>query len=186
MRTGHVLRKTVLRRELLLPLVILCAGCGKEPGQSGPERFQREEDMEHAKSDCENILNVLMPFAEDMLVKHGEFFPFGGTMAPDGVISQVAASQEEGNPSSADVVERLRDRFRDGAAKGEIKATGIAYDMLITPPGAQNKQDAVALALDHRDGYSVVVVFPYRLSPVDGLVVDDPFAVAGDGAIFPP
>jgi len=34
-----------------------------------------------AKEDYNALLNWLMPFAEDMLKKHGEFFPFGAAVA---------------------------------------------------------------------------------------------------------
>ena len=33
-----------------------------------------------AKEDYNALLNWLMPFAEDMLKKHGEFFPFGAAV----------------------------------------------------------------------------------------------------------
>ena len=71
-----------------------------------------------------------------------------------------------------------------GAESGEYRATALVYDVLTTPPGKENKPDAIAVALDHRDDYSVVVYFPYSFDSNDELVVDDPFAVECEGGVF--
>jgi len=34
--------------------------------------------------DLDALLNNLLPFAERMLREHGEFYPFGGSITPDG------------------------------------------------------------------------------------------------------
>jgi hypothetical protein len=43
------------------------------------------------KSECEQLLNALLPFAERMLREHGEFFPYGGTMDGSAEIAFMAA-----------------------------------------------------------------------------------------------
>jgi hypothetical protein len=40
----------------------------------------------NAKADAETLLNAVMPFAERMLAEHGEFYPYGAAMKPDGEI----------------------------------------------------------------------------------------------------
>ena len=70
--------------------------------------------------------------------------------------------------------------------KGEIRASCIVYDIRTLPPGREQKQDAIAIEIDHRDNYSVVVVFPYRL-PADGVLnVEEPFAVSRHNTTFAP
>jgi hypothetical protein len=39
--------------------------------------------------------------------------------------------------------------------------------------------------LDHRDDYSVIVVFPYTLEPTGKVAIEPPFAVKGEDRIFP-
>jgi len=141
--------------------------------------------MSKAQSDCEQLLGVLMPFAEQMLTEHGEFFPFGATMSPAGECALAAAMDgEEDQPESADLIEMMMHQFCAGAKAGEYMATAIVFDALTVPPGKSDKQDTVICALDHRDDYSVKVCFPYSIDGDGELTVDDPFAVEGDYIVF--
>ena len=70
--------------------------------------------------------------------------------------------------------------------KGEIRASCIVYDILTFPPGREQKQDAIAIEIDHRDEYSVVVVFPYTLPAHGDLNVEAPFAVSRHNTTFTP
>jgi hypothetical protein len=63
-------------------------------------------------------------------------------------------------------------------------STPLQYPSAIAP-GATVKQDAIAVNLDHRGDYSVVVMFPYVFSSSGELVVSAPFASPGARAIFP-
>lgn len=101
-----------------------------------------------AKAECEEIMNALIPFAQQMLEKHGEFFPFGGTMKNNGEVTQVAG-----------------------------------YDVRVVLPSTGQKSDAVAVALDHRDNYSVVVYFPYQIKG-GKVAFGDLFAVKGEASVF--
>lgn len=57
-------------------------------------------------------------------------------------------------------------------------------DMLVIPPGKTTKQDAIAVRLDHRDAYSVVVIFPYAIGPAGDVAIEAPYALKGDKKIF--
>jgi hypothetical protein len=153
-------------------------GGRKRPPQSGSEL------VSDPKADCEDVMNVLMPFAEEMLTKHREFFPFGGTMWHNGEISLSGGTMAEENPSSSEVIALIEEAFRTGAERGEYRATGLVYDIRTVPPGKQDKQDAIAVALDHRDNYSVVVVFPYTFTAKGELAIETPFATSGEHKIF--
>ena len=45
----------------------------------------------NSKQDSETLTNAILPLAERMLTEHGEFYPFGGYMKPDGAIVHVGA-----------------------------------------------------------------------------------------------
>ncbi len=60
------------------------------------------------------------------------------------------------------------------------------YDIRTVPPAQEEKQDAIAIEIDHRDDYSVVVVFPYTLSADGVLKVKEPFAVSRQNTTFAP
>lgn len=166
----------------MLAIVATSIGsCSEGPDTEATEMATQRTD---AKSDCESLLNALMPLAEQMLSQHGEFFPFGGTMSSTGEIAQSAASTGEERPPSQALIDQLRAGFRAAAERGEIRATAIVYDTLVVPPGKTSKQDAVTVALDHRDDYSVLVVFPYSRTPDGTVQIDPPFASQGSGEVF--
>jgi len=116
--------------------------------------------MAHPELDA--LLNTLLPFAETMLRKYGEFHPFGAIMLSSGEIRQVGAKIEgEDHPPSRSLIELLTEAFKEQAAKGELRAAGICYDVLTVPPGEDRKRDAVCCGLEHYSGEAVDVFMPY-------------------------
>src|SRR5262245_35279355 len=112
--------------------------------------------MSDPKLECEELLNVLMPFAEQTLSRYGEFHPCGAALDPDGKVILVGI--DEGIAENAqDMIRLLMEGFVESARSGEYKATALAYDASVVPPGEGKKVDAIAVALDHRDNYSVRV-----------------------------
>jgi hypothetical protein len=137
------------------------------------------------KDEATDLMRMLVPFAEKMLREHGEFYPYGGVMMPDGSMQHFAASDGTEQPKSSDLIDLLLAKFREDGRQRRYKATGIVYDARTIPPGATEKTDAIGVRLDHQAGYSVVVMIPYRLA--DGQVVKGTvFAVKGDASVFPP
>jgi len=137
-----------------------------------------------AKKECEVLMNAVMPFAQEMLSKSQAFFPFGATLSLDGKVTAAAGSTGESHPDANVLIALLEEGFRQGAKEGRYKATALAVDIRTIPPGKDKKQDAIQIRLDHRDGYSVRVIFPYTLSVSGSLQLEEPFAAPGEKAIF--
>lgn len=116
-----------------------------------------------AKDESETLMNAVLPMAEKFLEQHGEFFPFGAAMKPSGEIVYVAGYDDRERPPSADIIKLLESVFAKAAVAKQYKATALVYDVKVTPPSSNKKSDAIAVALDHVDKYSVVVFFPYEL-----------------------
>jgi hypothetical protein len=138
-----------------------------------------------AKEDCEALMNFVLPFAQKMLKERHEFVPFGATMSPSGEISGAMSLTGDEKADVNQLVSLLERGFRQGATEGKFKATALVVDMVIIPPGKSAKQDGVAVRLDHRDGYSVIVGFPYSFSGTGELLMEPPFATEGAHQIFP-
>lgn len=179
--------KAMHRLQFVLLLVAIIAGCDgrhvqtvRNDVQSKPE----DKQMADPKTECEEVMNAVLPFAEEMLTKHREFSPFGGTMSADGEIAHTGGWTGEEHPASTEVIELLEKGFRAGTQRGEYKATALVYDIRTIPPGKEEKQDAIAVALDHRDDYSVVVIFPYSFTSDGQLEIEAPFATRGENKIF--
>ena len=136
------------------------------------------------KADCEALMNSVLPFAEQMLTAYGEFFPFGGAMRGDGQLVSVAGYDGNEHPPSTDVIRLLKDGFIDAARHGRYKATALVYDVRVTLPSG-DKSDAIAVSLNHRDSYSIIVMFPYRIDN-GKLILGAAFAQKGEADIFPP
>ncbi len=134
--------------------------------------------------DCERLVNDLLPFAQQMLTENGEFFPFGGIVDPQGELQHIGVESDEEDTPSEEIIELLKDHFKTGAADGQFNATALVYDVLVVPPGQEDKQDAVAVALDSRDGFSGVAVFPYTIDAANKVQIGEPFGGPGDGDIF--
>lgn len=141
------------------------------------------QSMSTAKAESESLMNAALPFAEEMLQKHGEFFPYGQALDTKGKIISVAAANGQEHPPSAEIISLLKEAFVQGANSGKYKATALVYDVRVQLPSTGAKSDAIAVSLNHRDDYSVVVYFPYRCDG-DKLIMGEVFASRGDGDVF--
>ena len=119
--------------------------------------------MSNAKQDVELLMNEWVVFGKNMLAEHGEFFPYGAAMKPDGEIVSLAVDTGDERPPSQEIIDVLIRIFQDGAQEGQYKATALFYDVRIPIQDSDDKTDAIAVALDHVDNYSVTVFFPYRI-----------------------
>ncbi len=140
--------------------------------------------MSDPKADCEALMNSVLPFAEQMLTTHREFVPFGGAMRPDRQLVSVAGYEGNEHPKSVEVIALLKEGLIAAAQNGEYKATAIVYDVRVKLPLLEEKSDAIAISLNHRDNYSVIVLFPYKIN-AGQLILGTAFAQKGEADIFP-
>jgi hypothetical protein len=115
-----------------------------------------------AHPDLDRLLNAVLPFAQEMLAKHGEFFPFGASIASDGEIVCHGAYNGEEHPPSQELIDLLTQAFRQQAASGQIRAAALCYDVRTTPPGHVEKMDAICVSAEHENGESADVFLPYK------------------------
>ena len=141
--------------------------------------------MTTAKQDAQALVDEFMPFARQMLAEYREFLPYGGHMKLDGEIVHEGATTGQERSPSQDLIDVLRAAHRKQAEERSIMAACVVYDMRIVPPNRTEKQDAIAFEIDHRGGYSAVVIFPYQFADDGSPVTEAPFAMHGEEAIFP-
>lgn len=115
--------------------------------------------------DLDALLNDLLPFAERMLAEQAEFYPFGGSITPDGRHISVGAKGSSDHPKSQELIDIMTNEFRSQASEGKIRAAGICFDVRIVPPGQVDKTDAIQLALERKGGDAVDVFVPYAQLP---------------------
>ena len=140
--------------------------------------------MSDPTTDCQALIGSVLPLAKELLTAHGGFLPFGGAMRPDGQLESFGGYGENERPEATDVIARLKAAFIAAARNGEYKATAIVYDVRVKLPSSGEKSDAIAVSLNHRDDYSVVLLFPYRIDS-GKLSLGNPFPQSGEADIFP-
>ena len=133
-------------------------------------------------------MSALLPVAERVLSEQRTLRPFGCTLSATDQIVQIGDGGGGENVSAAagdaESIARFRESFRDGAARGELKATALSYSARSAVPGKGAARDAVFVHLNHRDNYSIVVTFPYHFGALGELVIEEPFANDGEYDVF--
>src|SRR5947209_15890054 len=108
-----------------------------------------------SRPDLNELLPVLFEFAQLMLRRAGEFFPFGAAITNDGQIQSVGGYTGDEHPPSQEVIDLLVAAFQRDAAAGKLRAAGICLDVRTVPPGSDHKTDAICARLEHADGEAI-------------------------------
>ncbi len=138
----------------------------------------------NAKQESEKLMNAVFPLAEKMLRQYGEFYPYGGYMRQDGTIVDVGADDPDTDrPKSRDLIYILRSSFREMVSTNQCKAVAIVLDVAVNLPKSNRKSDAIQVCLDHSDGYSAEVFFPYQIVNNE-IVYEETFAQEGKHEVF--
>jgi hypothetical protein len=137
-----------------------------------------------AKQESEALMNALLPLAEKTLGQYGEFYPYGGYMKPDGTIVEVGASDPDiDHPRSKDLIYILRSSLQDLAGRNECKAVAMVFDVAVKLPNSDRKSNAIQVSLEHSEGYSAEVFFPYQRVE-NQVVYGKTFAQRGKADVF--
>src|SRR3954468_16455819 len=110
------------------------------------------------RDDYNTLLEQLLPFAEEMLGKHGEFYPFGMALDEDG---EVVAYESDGHgemPPSEELIDSLVSIFLAKRPK-ENTGHGICFDRRIVQAGLQT--DTIMVMLEHADKHACQAFVPY-------------------------
>ena len=132
----------------------------------------------------DNLLSACIPFAQQMLAKHGSFLPFGCTMNPGGEISFAASYDDKPGVGAQEIAALLVEGFRAGAVSGEYKAIALCVDVRVDSPDGSGKTDAIRVTLEEYGGEAVNVFMPYRKRMLRGMAYGELFASPADRTIF--
>jgi hypothetical protein len=134
-------------------------------------------------------LDSLYHFLLEQVQAHshrGSFAPFGAAMHSDGSLSLSAeespASEKNADPQTT--IDRLKQTFKQAAARNELCAVGICVDVRTVPPGQTAAVDAICCSLEHISGEAVDVILPYKKNLFGQMHYGEPFAVEGKADVF--
>ena len=115
----------------------------------------RETTSQQTQEDLDALLELTLPFAQQQLAEHGEFFPFAAAVGADGAPRLIAADPGLGErPASTDILDQLVGGLREKA--GDIRAAALVADVRV------GESDAARVELEHRDGQAICVLLPYK------------------------
>ena len=114
----------------------------------------RPDLRERTQQDLDELLGQLAVLAKALLLRNGEFFPFGATIGMRGKFALVTPVPDSTAPTAHDVVDAILAELQ--GSRETIRACGIAA-MAETESGA----DAVRIELEHAEGSSLVIALPY-------------------------
>ncbi len=137
-----------------------------------------------AHPDLDKLINILIPFAQKMLAKNGEFFPFGSSILKDGTMIDSAAYDGNKHQSSKVIIDLLTTAYCQKASRGDICAAGICQNVRTIPPGQVEKVDAIFIGLEHQSGETVNVYIPYKKGKRGKVDYGDLFAMHRDPQFF--
>lgn len=132
----------------------------------------------------DNLLSACIPFAQQMLAKHGTFFPFGATMSPTGEISLAAGYDDKPGLDAQEIADLTLDGFRAGARSDDYKAIALCVDVRVDAPDGSGKTDAIRVTLEERGGEAVNVFMPYRKRLMRGVTYGKIFGSEADHSVF--
>ena len=112
--------------------------------------------------DLDALTDTLLPVAQGLLARYGEFHPFGAFMRQDGTIEFVAGFDGTDQPSNENLIEILVAGLRKEARSGNLRAGGICVRVRATPPGESARTHAARLNLEHTSGAALEIYLPYR------------------------
>jgi hypothetical protein len=115
----------------------------------------RDSASQQAQDDLDGLLGSSLPFAQEMLDRRGEFFPYAATISVAGETQLIAGDPGEGEHStSVVVIQVLVDGLR--AERDTLRASAVVSDVRLAD------SDAVRVELEHADGHAIVALLPYR------------------------
>lgn len=117
---------------------------------------------QNVRQDYDQLLNALLPFAQQMLAKRGEFHPFGAAMTVDGEIVMAASYDGTEHPSPDQTIGLLVAGFRSDASKGKIRAAGLCVNASLRAFDSKKRLDAIQVSLDHLAGEPLDLYLPYK------------------------
>ena len=135
------------------------------------------------KEQCEVLLDKLLPFAEEQMKKHREFYPFAAVMLMDDSIELTGSYDGNEYPESKDVLETLKQIHKQLASEDKIKASGLVWNASVASADGK-PSDAIIVSLEHKDNYSVIVGEPYKIGLFKKVTFGNLFALEGKHDIF--
>ena len=141
----------------------------------------RETASDEVQDDFDRLSEVTIAAARNFLDRNGDFIPFPMAIKSDGELALIGLDQPltPTPPDPVEVIDGIVGLFRD--RRNSIRALAIGADVEVP----SEAMDAIEVRLEHRDGYSLTVLVPYQLDPLDdSYLYEEPRVMPGTPRIW--
>ena len=118
--------------------------------------------MKDQDQDLTRLSQFLLGFAEAMLTKNGEFYPFTAIVNAEGEVAAGSIEISPDQPNMSDFIETVERLLQHSLSSGQARLTGLAINVNIPPAIKAPYPDGVRLDLGSGSIKSTVYV-PYRM-----------------------
>ncbi len=133
--------------------------------------------QERVQQDLDELLGQLAILAKALIIRNGEFFPFGATIGKRGKYTLVTPVPESDQPTPHDVVDAILSEIQ--TSRDTFRAYGVTM-MAATAEGA----DAVRIELEHVEGSSLVIALPYARGDFGAFAYGDMGALLAERRVW--
>ncbi len=119
--------------------------------------------LEETKKETNTLLNSLLPFGMEQILKNGEFYPYAGYMDKNSKMVMLGFGDNFGKEKEAKDFIKSSETLLQGMCKeNKAKAVGIVFMVKTAiPHDSISKIDAIKVVLEHKGDYSIEVFLPY-------------------------
>lgn len=136
------------------------------------------------QNEYNDLLDALLPFGQQMLNKHGEFYPYSAIVDRAGIVVLLANQIEEKHPNASEVLDSLLRVIREQVKKEDCRAAGVCVNVSIIDPRTNRKCEALQFIFEHSEGESLDIYFPFQKRLFRGVNFEKPFSQASEPKIF--
>ena len=119
--------------------------------------------QENPEQDIEQLIQYSIGFADELLNKHKEFYPFASYISVVGELVPIRVNSEEEFPDSHELIIELLEVLNNIQESGDLVAYAIAIDSRVTNDRFPETIDAIAIQTFHAQREQQInYYFPYR------------------------
>ncbi len=134
--------------------------------------------MNTINNDLQQIIDYSHKFAKHMLIRSGEYFPFGAQINMQGDLASIGYEDEESDiPNSEEVISELSKALKDQLDVENIRAYGITSHVIIAINQEGDKSDAIMVDIQHKDDAIPLYCFPYHWTANRDLIFGESFVM---------
>lgn len=135
------------------------------------------------EEELQKLFVFVVEFAQEMLQKSGEFYPFGATLAQDGKVVAEGGYEGDDQPDAQDVYVAVHKRFAVAGAEGRIRAAALVANVVIPDELEAPSRDAIRVHMEAQ-GFARFIYVPYETTAGQTPKLHDPVLIEVEAGFF--